>query len=114
MASALATGSHRHAAFAMSLGAGAATGIGACFVLCTTSLDRRLLACTMAFSAGVMMYVSFAEILVKSQMAFQDASVGPSDAYALATLCFFGGFATDQLFGKFNFRLFLNTQDQRE
>ena len=55
-------GSHRQAAIAMSLGAGMATGIGATLVLCTSSLDRRLLACTLAFSAGVMIYVSFVEV----------------------------------------------------
>ena len=41
--------SHRWQAFGMSFGAGAATGIGASFALCTNSFDKRLLACTLSF-----------------------------------------------------------------
>ena len=37
------------------------TGIGACLVCLTPSLNRSLLACTLSFSAGVMIYVSLVE-----------------------------------------------------
>jgi len=40
-----------------------------------------------------MLYVSFAEIFVKSQGGFQDAGYAENDAYMYATLCFFGGIA---------------------
>ena len=75
--SVLAGGSHRQAAFAMSLGAGMATGVGASFVLCTSTLDRRLLACTMAFSAGVMIYVSLVEVVGVSTEYFEKALKPP-------------------------------------
>ena len=88
--SALAGGSRRAQAFAMSLGAGLATGIGATFVLCTGSLNRRLLACTMSFSAGVMVYVSFVEVISVSNEYF-GKGYPPAVAYAFATLSFFAG-----------------------
>ena len=47
----------------MSLGAGMSTGIGAAFILCTTSINPTLLASTMAFSSGVMLYVSLVEVI---------------------------------------------------
>ena len=85
-------GSRRTQAFAMSLAAGAATGIGACFVLCTSSLDRRLLACTMSFSAGVMIYVSLVEVVQVSNEYFAKG-YSSSTAYAFATFAFFAGVA---------------------
>mmetsp|Transcript_62472 Transcript_62472/g.123449 ORF Transcript_62472/g.123449 Transcript_62472/m.123449 type:complete len:334 (-) Transcript_62472:78-1079(-) len=86
----LASGSHRQAAFAMSLGAGMATGLGAAFVLCTRSLDRKLLACTLAFSAGVMIYVSLVEVVLVSNEYFAK-DYRPPVAYAQATASFFSG-----------------------
>ena len=74
----------------MSLGAGLATGIGATFVLCTGSLNRRLLACTMSFSAGVMVYVSLVEVISVSNEYF-GKGYPPAEAYAYATLSFFAG-----------------------
>ena len=62
MSTATIGANHRLQAFGMSLAAGCATGIGASFVLCTSSLDRKLLAYTMSFSAGVMIYVSLVEV----------------------------------------------------
>ena len=76
----------------MSLGAGMATGVGASLVLCTTSLDRRLLACTMAFSAGVMIYVSLVEVVGVATEYFE-RSHSKAAAYAFGTLSFFAGVA---------------------
>ena len=84
--------SHRRAAFAMSLGAGMATGLGAALVLFTRSLDRRLLAGTMSFSAGVMLYVSLVEVVGVSNEHFAK-SHAPARAYAYATASFFIGAA---------------------
>jgi len=74
----------------MSLGAGMSTGIGASFVLCTTSINPTLLACTMAFSSGVMLYVSLVEVIgvANEYLAKQHTA---AEAYALATLSFFAG-----------------------
>ncbi|KAL1522161.1 hypothetical protein AB1Y20_021800 [Prymnesium parvum] len=82
--------SHKHAAMAMSLGAGMATGIGACFVLCTSTFNRQLLAGTMAFSSGVMVYVSLVEVVGVANEYFE-ASYSKPVAYAWATASFFGG-----------------------
>ena len=87
---AFAAESHRRAAFAMSLGAGCATGLGAALVLCTRSLDRRLLAGTMSFSAGVMLYVSLVEVVGVANEHFAK-SYSPPVAYASATGSFFVG-----------------------
>jgi len=89
---AFVAGSHRRAAFAMSLGAGLATGVGAALVLCTRSLDRRLLACTMSFSAGVMLYVSLVEVVAVANEHFAKGHA-PERAYAYATGSFFAGAA---------------------
>jgi zinc transporter ZupT len=95
LSSLAASGSHRYAAFAMSLGAGAATGIGASFVLCTTSLDRRLLACTMAFSAGVMIYVSLVEVVHVATEHFSKGpnAMRPAAANLWGTVSLFAGVA---------------------
>ncbi|GMH78484.1 hypothetical protein TrLO_g3753 [Triparma laevis f. longispina] len=44
-------------------------------------------------SAGVMMYVSFVEILVKSKDAFVEDGTEEGEATLFSTLCFFGGVA---------------------
>ena len=43
--------------------------------------SKRVLAGCLGISAGVMLYVSFVEIFVKSLGAFEEAGNGPSDAY---------------------------------
>ena len=84
--------SHKNQALLMSLGAGMATGVGACFVLCARTLDKRLLACSMAFSAGVMMYVSLADVLtVAYEYYAQYPGRSSATAYGLATLSVFAG-----------------------
>lgn len=90
MSVAVADGNHRWAAFAMSLGAGMATGVGASLVLCTSTLDKRLLACTMAFSAGVMIYVSLVEVVGVATEYFEQGHAKPV-AYTYGTLSVFAG-----------------------
>lgn len=53
-------------AFSLTLMAGLATGIGSAMVLLTKRTNHKLLAFSLGLSAGVMLYVSFVEILVKS------------------------------------------------
>ncbi|CAM9507835.1 unnamed protein product [Chrysoparadoxa australica] len=96
-------------AFALVCAAGLSTGVGALLVFnknLPTSLDslyrvltlpqvklasKRFLAGALGLSAGVMIYVSLVEILVKSYSAFEDAGHDASKAYTYATACFFGG-----------------------
>ena len=84
--------SHRQQAFLMSLGAGMSTGIGASFVLCTTSINPTLLACTMAFSSGVMLYIPLVEVIGVANEYLAKLHP-PAEAYGLATLSFFCGVA---------------------
>lgn len=74
--------------------AGAATAVGASVVFfpkLVAMASRRVLAGSLGLSAGVMTYVSFAEIFVKSVDEFTVA-IGDEDlGYIYATLSFFGG-----------------------
>lgn len=75
--------------------AGASTGLGAAVVFSdklVKSAPRAMLAISLGVSAGVMLYVSFIEIFVKAQLAFE-VPLGPSDAYLAATASLFAGVA---------------------
>ncbi|KAJ8602013.1 hypothetical protein CTAYLR_002769 [Chrysophaeum taylorii] len=79
--------------FILVLCAGSATGLGAAVVFSERLVklaSKQVLAAALAVSAGVMLYVSFIEIFVKSQMAFE-APFGASDAYLSATASLFAG-----------------------
>jgi zinc transporter, ZIP family len=68
-------------AFALVLGAGASTGLGASVVFFPSLVklaSRRTLAAGLGLSAGVMSYVSFVEIFQKSVRSFGDAGFDPS------------------------------------
>jgi len=80
-------------AFVLVLAAGLSTAVGAACVFNQSIVklaNQKVLAASLGFSGGVMLYVSFVEILVKSLGAFQ-ADHKERDAYWLATLCFFTG-----------------------
>ncbi|MEL0319758.1 MAG: zinc transporter ZupT [Aquiluna sp.] len=53
-------------AFAVTLGAGLATGIGSTIAFFAKTTNKSFFAVSMGFSAGVMIYLSFAEILPKA------------------------------------------------
>mmetsp|Transcript_61237 Transcript_61237/g.181106 ORF Transcript_61237/g.181106 Transcript_61237/m.181106 type:complete len:386 (-) Transcript_61237:388-1545(-) len=81
-------------AFALVIGAGAATALGASVVFFPSLVklaSKRVLAGALGVSAGVMTYVSFVEIFSKSVGSFEEAGETPERAYCFATLCFFGG-----------------------
>jgi len=81
-------------AFALVCGAGAATGIGASVVFFPRLVmltNERVLAGSLGIASGVMIYVSFVEILFKSLGAFEDAGYAEDAAFNLATLTFFAG-----------------------
>eukprot|EP00239_Pterosperma_sp_CCMP1384_P001959 CAMPEP_0197850398 /NCGR_PEP_ID=MMETSP1438-20131217/15293_1 /TAXON_ID=1461541 /ORGANISM="Pterosperma sp., Strain CCMP1384" /LENGTH=337 /DNA_ID=CAMNT_0043463551 /DNA_START=123 /DNA_END=1136 /DNA_ORIENTATION=- len=79
-------------AFLMVIGAGLATTVGSTFAFCSNLADTRILAASLGLSAGVMLYVSFAEIFtVKSVEGFADSGYDDDAAVRLATFCFFSG-----------------------
>ena len=57
-------------AFALTLLAGLSTSIGALLAFFSKSKNYTILSIGMGFSAGVMIYVSFVEILSKSRDSF--------------------------------------------
>jgi zinc transporter ZupT len=75
-------------AFALTLSAGLATAVGAAipFLPCITPTSTKYLSIGMGLSGGVMVYVSFTEILKDSMAYF--CCITPTH-YHLATLCFF-------------------------
>lgn len=64
-------------AFLVTLGAGLSTGIGAALGLFAKTTNDRFLALALGFSAGVMLYVSFVEIIPKA-MDFLSSDSGGS------------------------------------
>ncbi len=77
-------------AFGLTLFAGLSTGIGSAIAFFTRRTDTKLLSVALGFSAGVMLYVSFAEIVVKARDALA-VEVGDVRAAWYAALAFFGG-----------------------
>lgn len=80
-------------AFGLAAAAGLCTTVGACIVFCARLANATFLAAALGFSAGVMLYVSFAEIFLRKSIAgFEDANYSDVEAYRYSTLAFFGGF----------------------
>jgi zinc transporter, ZIP family len=77
-------------AFALTLFAGMATAIGSAIAFFVKQTHYRMLAMCLAFAAGVMLYVSFVEILPKSHENISSIFEGKSAAWITAA-AFFGG-----------------------
>jgi len=79
-------------AFGLTLFAGLSTGIGSALAFFTRRTNTRFLSLALGFSAGVMIYVSFMEIMVKSNEVLTQA-MGRVAGQWTAVLSFFGGIA---------------------
>lgn len=79
-------------AFALTTFAGLSTGIGGLMALLTKRTNRRFISAALGFSAGVMIYVSFMEILDKALETLVEAQ-GEVWGSWLAVLSFFIGIA---------------------
>ena len=79
-------------AFGLTLLAGLATGIGSALAFFTRSTNTRFLSLALGFSAGVMIYVSFVEILGKAREALS-TSLGDVAGAWVTVAAFFGGIA---------------------
>jgi ZIP family zinc transporter len=77
-------------AFTLTLFAGLSTAIGSALALFAKRTNTRFLAAALGLSAGVMIYVSFMEIMVKATAALE-SSLGETRAVWVSTLSFFGG-----------------------
>ncbi len=79
-------------AFSLTLFAGLSTGIGSALSLLTKKTSTRFLSVALGFSAGVMIYVSFVEILVKAQDALTASLGQKAGTWATVGGFFFGIF----------------------
>jgi ZIP family zinc transporter len=77
-------------AFGLTLFAGLSTGIGSAIAFFAKKTNTGFLSLALGFSAGVMIYVSFVEILVKARDELAAVS-GDVAAYWYTTAAFFGG-----------------------
>ncbi len=73
-------------AFALTILAGLATGIGSVIAFLSKSPSRRFLSVALGFSAGVMIYVSLIEIFYKGKVALQ-AALGDKPGYWATVGC---------------------------
>lgn len=87
-------------AFGLTLFAGLATGLGALLTFLSKAANTKFLSVGLGFSAGVMIYISFVDILTKSQDAFA-SQYGSLMGESLGLFAFFSGilftFIIDQL-----------------
>ena len=77
-------------AFGLTVFAGLSTGIGSALAFFTKKTNTRFLSASLGFSAGVMIYVSFMEILVKSNDSLSEAYGSYQGAW-LTVASFFAG-----------------------
>lgn len=78
-------------AFGLTLLAGMATGIGSLIAFFAKRTDTRFLSVSLGFSAGVMIYVSFVEILNKARHILE-ADLGEHSGAWITAAAFFSGF----------------------
>jgi zinc transporter, ZIP family len=84
----------------LTLMAGLATGIGGAIAFYAKRTNARFLAIALGFSAGVMIYVSMMEIMVKSEGILTEA-LGEKAGNWAAVLAFFGGMLFISLIDRF-------------
>lgn len=77
-------------AFAVTLFAGLATGIGGLIAFFAKKTNTKFLSAALGFSAGVMIYVSFTEIMEKSRESLM-GELGDSAGLWVSIVAFFGG-----------------------
>jgi ZIP family zinc transporter len=87
-------------AFALTLFAGLSTGIGSAIAFFAKRTNTAFLSISLGFSAGVMIYVSFLEIIPKSKLAFLEVT-DPVSAAWITTAAFFGGILIIAVIDKF-------------
>lgn len=77
-------------AFGLTLLAGISTGVGSLLALLTRKTNTKLLSAVLGFSAGVMIYVSFADLLHQAQNILAEVMGDRAGGWA-AVGAFFGG-----------------------
>ena len=88
--------SHVIIAFALTLFAGLSTGFGSALAFFGKRTNTKRLSFFLGFSAGVMIYVSFAELFPEARHSLESA-LGEKTGSWIAVISFFGGFAISAL-----------------
>ena len=73
----------------LTLIAGLATGVGSCIAFFAKSHNTRFLAGSLGFSGGVMIYISFVELLAGSQLDLSEI-FGKRPGSLISIAAFFG------------------------
>lgn len=84
-------------AFLLTLFAGLSTSLGAALAFFSKEKNYTVLSLGMGFSAGVMIYVSFVEIINKSKDSFSSIFSNPIAGESIALFCFFLGIGLSAL-----------------
>lgn len=87
-------------AMGLTVAAGLCTTIGAILVFFANLANRKFLAGSLGFSAGIMMFLSFVELLDQSMIEMEDDGISQDHAFIYSTLCFFGGVVLTYLLDK--------------
>ncbi|MCF8223250.1 MAG: zinc transporter ZupT [Bacteroidales bacterium] len=87
-------------AFLLTLFAGLSTGIGSALAFFTKKTNTRFLSVSLGFSAGVMIYVSFVEILFKASESLTSV-YGEDKGWWFTVAAFFGGILIIALIDRF-------------
>lgn len=86
-------------AFGLTLFAGLSTGIGSILAFYAKETNKKFLAATLGFSAGVMIYVSLVEIFQKARVSLEEA-LGAQQGFLVTTIAFFVGIAVIAIIDK--------------
>lgn len=87
-------------AFGLTLFAGLSTGIGSAIAFFASRTNTKLLSISLGFSAGVMIYVSFVELLAEANKSLQHVMGETAGSWAAAG-AFFGGILLIAIVDKF-------------
>jgi len=87
-------------AFLLTFIAGLSTGVGGLVVLFAKVANKKFLSACLSFSAGVMLYISFAELFFEAFESLKNA-YSNGMAYLILTVSFFGGIAIMALIDRF-------------
>lgn len=94
------TNEHILVAFGLTLFAGLSTGIGSAIALMAKRTNTKFLSVALGFSAGVMIYVSFVEILSKARVELTEV-YGLREGSWFTVLAFFAGIFVIGVIDKF-------------
>ena len=87
-------------AFGLTLFAGLSTGIGSAIAFFAKRTNTKFLSVALGFSAGVMIYVSFVEIIQKANDSLTE-SLGTTSGWWVTVASFFGGILLIGIIDKF-------------